>query len=54
MGGFEAGKVLHNERPSLSGWGLLGMRERTRLLGGECTIQSTPGAGSRVRVRIPI
>ena len=52
--GFEADRIRHSEQPSLSGWGLVGMRERTRLLGGECTIQSTPGEGSRIRVRIPL
>jgi signal transduction histidine kinase len=63
--GFDARYVLNRERyghaeeegreaPSLSGWGLVGMQERTRLLGGECTIESTPGEGSRIQVRIPL
>lgn len=52
--GFEPDKVLQNERPHTSGWGLLGIRERTRLIGGVCTIQSTPGQGSRIRVTIPL
>jgi signal transduction histidine kinase len=52
--GFEPDNVLQNERPHTSGWGLLGIRERTRLLGGDCTIQSTPGQGSRIRVTIPL
>jgi PAS domain S-box-containing protein len=33
--------------------GILGMRERARLLGGEFTIQGVPGGGTTVRVRIP-
>ena len=33
--------------------GILGMRERAILLGGELTISSTPGTGTTVRVRIP-
>ncbi len=33
--------------------GILGMRERARLLGGELTIQGVPGGGTTVRVRIP-
>lgn len=33
--------------------GILGMRERARLLGGELTISGEPGAGTTVRVRIP-
>jgi signal transduction histidine kinase len=32
---------------------LLGMRERALLLGGEFTIQSAPGSGTTVTVRIP-
>jgi signal transduction histidine kinase len=34
-------------------WGLLGMRERALLWGGEVTIQSTPGEGTTVVVRLP-
>jgi signal transduction histidine kinase len=33
--------------------GLLGMRERAQLWGGEVTIQSTPGEGTTVVVRLP-
>jgi PAS domain S-box-containing protein len=33
--------------------GILGMRERAILLGGELAISSLPGAGTTVRVRIP-
>lgn len=36
------------------GFGLVGMTERVRLAGGECRIQSTPGAGTRVDVRLPL
>jgi len=35
------------------GLGLTSMRERARLLGGMCTIESEPGEGTRVRVRLP-
>lgn len=63
--GFTVGHMLNRDRqgnlgdysgemPPLSGWGLLGMQERTHLLGGECLIESTPGTGSRVQVWIPI
>jgi signal transduction histidine kinase len=41
-------KLYHSE--SL---GILGMRERATLLGGELTISSLPGKGTTVRVRIP-
>jgi PAS domain S-box-containing protein len=33
--------------------GLLGMRERVRLLNGEITFQGTQGRGTRIRVRLP-
>ena len=33
--------------------GMLGMKERAFLLGGELVIESTPGAGTTVIVRIP-
>ena len=36
------------------GLGLISMRERTRLIGGECTIQSKPGRGTRIDARIPL
>ena len=34
--------------------GILGMRERALLLGGELTITGVPGKGTTVRVRIPL
>jgi signal transduction histidine kinase len=34
--------------------GLVGMRERALLLGGETTITGTLGKGTTVRVRIPL
>lgn len=36
------------------GMGIASMRERTRQLGGELTIRSGPGAGTRVTVRVPL
>jgi signal transduction histidine kinase len=36
------------------GLGLLSMRERARLLGGECHIESAPERGTRVRARLPV
>ncbi len=36
------------------GFGLLGMSERARMLGGNQTIQSTPGKGTTVTVRIEL
>lgn len=36
-----------------AGWGLLSMRERAEALGGYLTIDSLPGAGTRIQVVIP-
>jgi PAS domain S-box-containing protein len=36
------------------GFGLLGMVERVRLLGGECIIESEPDVGTRISVCLPI
>ena len=36
------------------GVGLMGMRERARQLGGVCSIESRPGHGTTVRLRIPL
>jgi signal transduction histidine kinase/ligand-binding sensor domain-containing protein len=35
-------------------WGLLGMRERATSIGGEVTIDSTPGKGTRVSAIVPL
>lgn len=35
-------------------YGLLGLQERARLLGGECRVQSAPGQGTLLRWRIPL
>jgi PAS domain S-box-containing protein len=35
-------------------YGLLGLRERAYLLGGECRIASTPGKGTEIEVRLPL
>jgi signal transduction histidine kinase len=36
-----------------NGFGLLGLRERAALLGGTVSVNSTPGAGTRVAVTVP-
>ncbi len=42
------------EAAALGGrWGLLGMRERVEALGGTLNIDSAPGAGTRIAVKIP-
>lgn len=37
-----------------TGLGLIGMKERARMLGGRLVIDSTPGRGTRVRLELPI
>ncbi len=39
---------------SAPGLGLISMRERVNLIGGEFVINSTPGDGTSIRVRVPI
>jgi protein-histidine pros-kinase len=36
------------------GLGLIGMRERLMAVGGDCTINSRRGAGTRILARVPI
>ncbi|MHB1038311.1 MAG: sensor histidine kinase [Pirellulales bacterium] len=35
-------------------FGLEGIRQRTRLLGGKCSIRSSPGKGARLTVELPV
>lgn len=42
------------DKAPVSGLGLLSMRERARLLGGTCRIESSPGVGTRVIAAIPL
>lgn len=53
--GFDLSTLLlsgHGE--GAGGWGLVGMCERAGLLGGRVDIESHPGRGTQVRVRIPL
>ena len=47
--GFEPGG-----EPAGSRFGLIGMRERARLLGGDFQIESSPGAGTRITAEVPL
>jgi signal transduction histidine kinase len=47
--GFDPDAVLSGHAP-----GLIGMRERARLLGGEVFIRSRPGAGTSISARVPL
>jgi PAS domain S-box-containing protein len=42
-------KAVHENR-----FGLAGIRERTRLLGGKCRVQSKPGQGASLVVELPV
>lgn len=44
----------HPEPSSGGGLGLLGLTERAAIIGGVARVESTPGSGTRVSVRIPI
>ena len=45
--------IRPDQHPGPKSLGILGMRERTLLLGGEFFIAGAPGGGTTVRVRIP-
>jgi two-component system CheB/CheR fusion protein len=52
--GFDAEAVnssSHSDRPRI---GIAGMGERAAIVGGELTVESTPGRGTTLRVRLPI
>ncbi len=51
--GFDPAQVLARRGPNAS-WGLLGIRERALLLGGEHQIKSAPQQGTLIRVRARI
>ena len=51
--GFEC-KNLFNDLSLTSNLGLLGMKERAEMCGGQLSIHSTPGAGTRISTVIPI
>jgi len=42
------------EATSGAGLGLISMKERMRLVGGELSVRSAPGAGSRIEARVPL
>ena len=46
--GFDPATITEHQ------FGLEGIRERARLLGGQATIDSTPGKGTRVAVELPV
>lgn len=48
------GIILHENDVAGAHLGILGMQERTALLGGICTVQSKPGHGTAVLAEIPV
>ena len=52
-GGFDPAAVT-NQPAGGKGLGLLGMRERAALAGGELIVEAAPGAGTTVVVRLPL
>jgi signal transduction histidine kinase len=51
--GFDLEEVLRGDSSS-TGWGLLGIQERTALIGGQYEIESAPGRGTHIRVQVPL
>lgn len=52
--GFDIARVVGHRRAALgAGTGLLGIRERVALLGGSFDIQSVPGQGTYLAIKIP-
>jgi signal transduction histidine kinase len=51
--GFDPAVVFGDEGRRV-GWGLLGIRERSLLLGGQYDINSTPGGGTHLQVDVPL
>jgi len=51
--GFDASKLTQVD-PSGRGAGLFTMKERVRLVGGSCRVESRPGQGTKVMVKIPM
>lgn len=52
---YDNGKgITKNQIESPNSLGILGMKERTLVLGGEFTIKSTMNSGTLVRIKIPI
>ena len=50
--GFDPAKV-HADAADPGGFGLFSIRERLDLLGGQFSVESSPGAGTRVEIRVP-
>jgi signal transduction histidine kinase len=49
---FEVERVLHARKHQRLG--LLGMRERVEMIGGQFTVESAPGHGTTIQAQIPL
>jgi signal transduction histidine kinase len=50
--GFNPQEILRSDPKHQ--WGLIGIRERVALVGGDCDIASSPGNGTTIQVSIPL
>ena len=50
--GFDVAQVL-GPNPARKSWGLLGVQERIELVGGKFEIESAPGRGTKMTVKVP-
>lgn len=46
--------ITEEQKEASSSFGIIGMKERTRFLGGEVFIEGSQGEGTRVTIRIPL
>jgi NarL family two-component system sensor histidine kinase YdfH len=51
---WDDGVGFNPEAVSAGHYGLLGMRERVRMAGGNLTVKSEPGKGTRIVIRFPL
>lgn len=52
--GFDSATPSRNRSQNSGGFGLINMRERSRLLGGELSVESEPGHGTVVEAVLPL
>lgn len=52
--GFSLSKIGEQDSVEEGGYGLFNIRQRVKRLGGELRIESNPGAGTEVSIRLPI
>lgn len=51
--GFDTGRMFTEKHEAISGYGLTSIRERAEICGGTFVIESSPGAGTSIRVKLP-